>query len=173
MKSRALVCGAAAVLLLGLAGCKRPRWAAPAGKAAKEKDPGLSVEIKGPRFVVQDRFGVPVMIATSKSSGGQISQGTDQDGPITFTDPDCMLYRNGKEDMRLTAPTAVWRDGKLFAGSGAHVEMVDGSLKADAQRAVWDKKAVTMDHATAALSKDGQLQVRLSAPEATIREDQL
>jgi hypothetical protein len=162
-------------LLLLAGGCARPKQSGQRDPRANQKDEQrATIELpKGARFVVQDRTGQLVMEAYSDRSVGAVAPGEEGKGPVTFTNPRCTMYKNGKPEMRITGPEAVWRDNRLYADKGAHVETVDGTVKSDSRHAVWADQVVTMTGATALLFKDGQLKVKLSAPEAVAREDLL
>ena len=75
--------------------------------------------------------------------------------------------------MHLRAARAIWKDGVLNAEGGVHLETVDGSLKADCDHANWKNEVVTMFRTSALLSQSSQPKMKITAPQAMLRGDQL
>jgi hypothetical protein len=164
----------ALVLAFAAGGCGRKRRSPAQTPQTKPPETQIQVQMTEAKFTVEDGQGRLLMVAKPKRSVGVVSgSGSPEKGPITFTEPDCTMYKEGKPEMIIRAPEAVWQDGRLTASKGAHIEMVDGSMKADAQRAQWENQVITMYQMAALLSKNGQPQLRLTAPEAVAKGDLL
>src|SRR6266702_4744779 len=67
------------------------------------------------------------MIAKVQRTAG-VMGGGDPNQPVQFTVADCMLYKDGKEHMRIITPQAVWQNGHLTAGQTAHHNQTNGVL---------------------------------------------
>src|SRR5262249_48260887 len=89
------------------------------------------------------------------------------------TNADCMLYKDGKEHMRIITPQAVWQNGHLTADHTARLESADGTMKADAERATWFQQVTTMYQTHATMYQKGEKKVVITAPEAIQKDDQV
>jgi hypothetical protein len=164
-------------VVLGIAllpGCaKQKRGNSRRNKPATKGGEPMQAEIKKGHFIVEEQDGTPVMNATADKTVGLVQPGADSNGPVTFTNVDAWMYKNGRKDARIQAPTAVWQNGQLRADQTAHVETADGKMKADAARALWAEQVTTMWTTSALMYEKGQLKARVTAPEAYYKDDQL
>ncbi len=172
-----------AVLMLALplasAGCGNPkrdrgkRRERAAARRSEATGTPLQVAIQRGVFSVDEANGQRAMEARPESTEGLVNTGGSASGPVTFTRVSCKLFKNGRPDLDLVAPKAVWKDEALTTDSGADVVSADGTWKAHAKRAVWKDQVLRMFEVTATLFKQGRPDVNLSAPEVYTRENQL
>src|SRR5437016_2031530 len=138
--SRAAIILALAAALTAATGCRPPLPRVPQVQTPAK----LRVELPKPTsFEIDDNQGNRVMDATSRSAGGTITPGKGKgpqavgNGPFEMAAPDCLMYKKGKPDLRITAPRAVWKDAVLTAEGGVHLDTIDGGLKAVCDHATW------------------------------------
>jgi lipopolysaccharide export system protein LptA len=162
---------------LGGAGCKPLKQAPRSGAQGQKQDekkastPPVRVIMKTAKFNVDEPDGKPLMRAEVNGALGGISSNGIEQSPVTLNGATCTMYRSGKPELRITAPSAAWKDNRLVADQGAHVEMVDGTVKADAKRAVWEKQVLRTFDTTATFYEKGQPKMKLRAPEVEMKDD--
>jgi len=133
-----------ALLVLLVGGCapRRPGSAADLARRERTAEPGppVVVNLEGTKFTVKDLKGRPVLEADHARVSGGFSPAGDV-APIRMEQGKATLYREGQPYLHLTAPEAVWADGRLRADRTIRLATPDGETVLDGATGEWNAES--------------------------------
>ncbi|HTE21405.1 MAG TPA: hypothetical protein VK689_23830, partial [Armatimonadota bacterium] len=103
----------------------------------KDDTPPLSIVMSGNSLQVEDAKGLRVLDAKVEKMDGKVTTGKGIDGPVRFKVAKCRLYKDGKPQLNLDAPEAVWDGKQLIAEKAVHAVTPEGDRVMDATRSIW------------------------------------
>lgn len=161
---------------MSLAGCaarrpaqSRTRLKQEARQLLKQTAPTATIRVVGGQFQAVDGQGRLVLVARIKDADATLQPSDPSSGPLTLTDADLTLYREGKPSVWLKAPAAIWKGGLLTASQGARCRSVDGKLALNGKQATWTAKSalLSVTTATCELREPGRPAMLAAGPSAT------
>jgi hypothetical protein len=169
----ALACG-----LPLLAGCGRPAVPPQAVSGAvqrelrqREKEAApLDVETRGGAFSVDDEKGRRLIEAKVGKMTGSVRAGVGLHGPVRLETVECRLFQDGKPQMTLKTPAAVWDGKQLVSDKTVHAVTTDGRTVIDARKATWTAEGgrLLLERAKLQGMKGGKVDFTAEGPRADV-----
>ena len=139
-------------------------------RAAEKELSGIKFAANKNSFRVSDRNGQRLLEAKVDRMEGGFQPGGAMNQPIRFKKAKCLLFQEGKPNMHLESPEAVWDGKQLVTDKTAHAVTADGATVMDAQKAVWTADTAHLQLETAKLTslKKGKTEFVTDAPKALV-----
>ena len=180
---RRLTAGAALLALTAVtvSGCGRKPGPSPVSKEIQEKlregkekvaAAPLTVRSDGSSFAIDDDKGRRLLDAKVGSMEGTVVPGTGIQGPVKLLKVKSRLYQEGKPQIDLQAPEAVWDGKQLIATKTAHAVTADKKMIIDSQKATWTAATGELELETAKLQgmKNGKLDFTAEGAKAHVKD---